>query len=316
MKPEVMERGSAGMIGNGSRGRAGSLRRVRVADVDLAFREFGAGEPLVLIPAFATTMGMWDTRFLRRLAARYRVIAFDNRGMGHSTAGFAEWGIDQFAADAAGLIDALGLHKPHVLGWSMGGDIALSLAVHFPEKVDRLIIYAGDCGGPQKIDPPSYKDIRKKMLRDSPVAWALSPLFPPEWMKQHPDCWRTVPFLKMGIRPRSISRQNKAYNEWQGVYEELPSIESPTLVVSGTHDVSTPLENAFILGERIPRARLLLAPGAGHGLMYQYPYEFASAITDFMYAPSLKRVEFLRHDPVPPFRSGLVPSYGLATETG
>jgi hypothetical protein len=50
--------------------------------------------------------------------------------------------------------------------------------------------------------------------------------------------------------------------------------------------------------------------------MYQYPYEFASAITDFMYAPSLKRVEFLRHDPVPPFRSGLVPSYGLATETG
>jgi pimeloyl-ACP methyl ester carboxylesterase len=214
------------------------------------------------------------------------VIAFDDRGIGMSTTGTAAWSIDRFAADAAGLIDALGLGKAHVLGWSMGGDIALSLAVPFPEKVDKLVIYAGDCGGQQKIDPQRYLDVWRQVMRDGPLTWAFAPLFPPEWMRQHPDCWRAVPFSKMRIGPRSISRQNNAYNGWRGVYEKLPSKGSASLVVSGTRDVSTPIENAFILDERIPRARLLLAPGAGHGLMHQYPHEFASAVTDFLCAPS------------------------------
>ncbi len=206
--------------------------------------------------------------------------------MGMSTTGTAAWSIDRFAADAAGLIDALGLGKAHVLGWSMGDDIALSLAVPFPEKVDKLVIYAGDCGGQQKIDPPRYLDVWRQVMRDGPLTWAFAPLFPPEWMRQHPDCWRAVPFSKMRIGPRSISRQNNAYNGWRGVYEKLPSKGSASLVVSGARDVSTPIENAFILDERIPRARLLLAPGAGHGLMHQYPHEFASAVTDFLCAPS------------------------------
>ena len=302
------------MKGYGSNGREVSLRRVRVADIDIAYREFGAGEPLVLITAYATTMDMWDARFISRLSKRYRVIAFDNRGMGMSTTGTAEWSIDRFAADTAGLIDALGLCKTHVLGWSLGGDIALSLAVHFPEKVDKLVIYAGDCGGQQKIDPPRYLDVWRRVLRDGPLAWVCAPLFPPEWMKQHPDCWRAVPFLKMRIRPRSILRQNKTYNDWRGVYEELPSIGSASLVVSGTRDVSTPIENAFILGERIPQAKLLLAPGAGHGLMYQYPHEFASAINEFLRAPSSGGVELLRHDCFARGSAGVVRSYGLVPD--
>ncbi|HEY5526927.1 MAG TPA: alpha/beta fold hydrolase [Candidatus Anoxymicrobiaceae bacterium] len=275
----------------------GSLRRVRVGDIEISYREYGAGEPLVLIPAFATNMDMWDARFIRRLARRYRVIVLDNRGMGRTTAGTAEWSIDQFADDAAGLMDALVLGKAHVMGWSLGGDVALSLAVRYPDMVDKLVIYAGDCGGNEKVEPPRYREVFKQVRHDSPLAWVFATLFPPEWMRQHPDCWRTVPFLKMRVRPRAVSLQNKAYNDWRGVYDELPSIESEALVVSGTRDVSTPVENAFILSERIPRAKLLLAPEAGHGLMYQHPYEFASAVADFLRAPSSERVELLRYEP-------------------
>ena len=316
MKLNVTESGYTVVKGDESNCGTGSLRRARVADIDMAYREFGAGEPLILATAYSTTMDMWDARFIRRLATRHRVIVFDNRGMGKSTAGTAVWGIDRFAGDVAGLIDALGLGKAHVLGWSLGGDIALSLAVRFPEKVDKLIIYAGDCGGQQKIDPPRYREVFRQVMRDSPLAWAFASLFPPEWMKQHPDCWRAVPFHKMRIRPRNIARQKKAYDDWRGVYEELPSIGSASLVVSGTRDVSTPLGNAFILSERIPRARLLLALGAGHGLMYQYPHEFASAVTEFLRAPFSEGVELLRHGRVARGSADVAPSNRLAPETG
>lgn len=298
-----------------TRSGEGSLRRARAGDIDIAYREFGAGKPLLLIPAFATTMEMWDARFIRRLALRYRVITFDNRGMGRTTAGTADWSIDRFADDAAGLMDGLGLEKAHVMGWSLGGDVALSLAVRHPDRVDKLVLYAGDCGGQEKVDPPMYRDVFKQVRHDGPLAWAFAPLFPPEWMRKHPDCWRIVPFLKMRVRPRAIARQNKAYDDWRGVYDELASIEGEALIVSGTRDVSTPVENAFILSERIPRAKLLLAPEAGHGLMYQHPHEFASAVTDFLRAPSIERVELLQYEPETHAGARLMPSNRFAPAT-
>ena len=268
-------------------GTESPLKRVRVDDIDIAYKEWGSGEPLVLVAALGTTVEMWDARFVRRLAAKYRVIAFDNRGMGKSTTGTAVWSIDRFAADAAGFIGALGLQKASVLGWSIGGDIALSLAVNFPERVDKLIIYAGDCGGLHKVAPPRYRDVLKEVIRGTraPLKWIFAYLFPLGWMQENPGCWRTVPFLGMRFRPLNLARQNKAYETWEGVYERLPEIANRALVVTGTEDVSTPPENAFILADEIPGSSLVLAPEAGHGLMYQYPIEFADTVADFISLP-------------------------------
>ncbi len=261
-------------------------QRIRVGDIDVAYKVFGEGEPLVLISAYMATMARWDAHFLQSLAAEYRVIIFDNRGMGDTTSGRAQWTIDRFAADTAGLIRALGLEKAHVLGYSLGGDIALSLAVNFPEVVDRIICYAGDCGGQHKVPPPSYREVMRDFRHvATPMKWAVGLLFPPVWMAEHPFCWKTIPLRQGKTKWRSIRRQNRAYNKWQGVYPQLPDIGRPTLVVTGTEDASTPPGNADILAQQIPGAQLVRFEGAGHGLMYQHPVELSGIVKQFLRSP-------------------------------
>ena len=116
---------------------------VPVGDINIAYRILGQGEPVVLIMGSGSTMDMWDPHFLENLSSEYRVIVFDNRGMGNTTAPPGNFSIAQFANDTAGLMTALGIEKAHVLGWSMGSFVASELAIRHPEKVDKLILYAG-----------------------------------------------------------------------------------------------------------------------------------------------------------------------------
>jgi pimeloyl-ACP methyl ester carboxylesterase len=265
------------------------LKTAGVRDIDIAYKEFGKGYPLVMITAFATTMDTWEPRFLEDLSAEYRVIVFDNRGMGKTTSGTADWTIDQFADDTAGLLDALGLKRANVLGWSIGGDIALSLVVYHPGKVNKLISYAGDCGGPQKVEPPPYKDTLQsvKGIR-APGSKVLAALFPPQYMQEHPLFATQFPWPKERSGADDTLKQLRAYNEWPGVYDELPYVKRPVLAATGTEDVSTPPENATIIANRIPGCSLARFSGAGHGLQYQYPHEFAKAIIDFLKMPGGK----------------------------
>jgi pimeloyl-ACP methyl ester carboxylesterase len=262
---------------------AAPLKKITVGDIEIAYKEMGKGDPLVMIPAFAMTMDVWDPEFLTYLAASHRVIVCDNRGMGYTTAGKKEFTIDQFADDTAGFIEKLGLKKTDVLGWSIGGDIVLSLVVYHPEVVKNLVSYAGDCGGPQAVQPPPYSETLQSVQGfRAPGKRVLASLFPPEYMQAHPLFAKDFPFPKEPLRPLSIARQLKAYNEWPGVYDELPKIRKPVLAATGTEDVSTPPENAAILAERIPGCVLARFEGAGHGLQYQYPKEFAATILAFL----------------------------------
>ena len=136
---------------------------VQVGDISISYKVFGSGDPLVMITGYSTTKDTWQPLFLQALASKYKVVVFDNRGMGNITAGTKSFTIDQFGDDTAGLIEALGFGQANVLGWSIGGDIALSLVVNHPDKVIKLVSYAGDCGGTQKVNAPKYKNILKSL---------------------------------------------------------------------------------------------------------------------------------------------------------
>jgi pimeloyl-ACP methyl ester carboxylesterase len=256
---------------------------IQVDDITIGYKTFGAGEPLVLITGYIATMDMWDPLFLERLAEKFQVITFDNRGMGRTTSGDEPWTIDRFALDAAGLIDELNFPKANVLGWSLGGDVALSLAVSDPGKVERLVVYAGDCGGTAKVAASSLRQV----LKDHKDVHAhfkmiLSELFPPEWMEDHPDYWKSFEFPDELNSPQSVIKQNRAYKDWEGCCERLGEILMPVLIVTGTEDVSTPPENAVMLAQRIPQSWLVRFSGAGHGLQYQDPEGLARVVIDFL----------------------------------
>jgi pimeloyl-ACP methyl ester carboxylesterase len=268
-------------------------RMIHSGDIDIAYKTFGKGYPLILIMGYSGTMNFWDPVVLGELVSNYEVIIFDNRGMGSTGASDKEFTIEQFADDTAGLMDALKIKKAHVLGWSMGTNIAIEFAIKYPDKVHKLILYAADCGGKEAIQP-SPDVIEMMRLTDTagnPGEMAeklVKLLFPEKWLRENPALWKyysaaaihDIPTERS--RKQNIERQFKAMEIWQGAYTRLPQLTRPTLLITGTDDVITPPQNSQILAAHIPGARLLQIKGGGHGLIYQYPKRFSQAVLTFL----------------------------------
>ena len=141
------------------------LEKVHVGDIEMAYKMFGKGDPILLIPALGMSMDGWEPTILRELSSNHTVIIFDNRGVGNTTIGTKQFSIQQFANDSAGLLDALKIQKANVLGYSMGSFIAQQFALTHPEKVDRLILIASTCGGKESIpNSPEDLELGKKFL--------------------------------------------------------------------------------------------------------------------------------------------------------
>jgi pimeloyl-ACP methyl ester carboxylesterase len=259
---------------------------VTVGDISMAYKVFGNGDPLVMIMGFSGTMDLWEPRLIEDLVnAGYEVLIFDNRGMGETSAGTQPFTIEQFADDTSGLMDALGIQKAHVFGWSMGTNIAQEVVLRHPDNVDRLVLYAADCGGTEAILPTA--EVMSELTDTSGTAEErgkrlIGLLFPQEWMAQNPDFMQWFPRPTETSSPESVARQAQAMGAWAGSYDRLPQVSSPTLVVTGTQDILTPPENSMIIVERIPGAWLAQFEGAGHGLMYQYPERFSGVVLAFL----------------------------------
>ena len=113
------------------------LGKVHVGDIEMAYKMFGKGDPILLIQGVGGSMDDWEPTILRELSSNHTVIIFDNRGVGNTTTGTKQFSIQQFANDSAGLLDALKIQKANVLGYSMGSLIAQQFVLTHPEKVDR-----------------------------------------------------------------------------------------------------------------------------------------------------------------------------------
>jgi pimeloyl-ACP methyl ester carboxylesterase len=165
-------------------------RKVHVGDIDIGYKIFGKGDPLLLITgANGVRMDVWDPVLLRELASNHTVIIFDNRGVGNTTSGFKVLSI-KHANDTSGLLDALNIKKPvDVLGWPMGSFIAQELAILHPDKVNKLILYGSSCSGKQSV-PPSPKAVTfftKNVTRitsngNARFQASASLLFPKTWI--------------------------------------------------------------------------------------------------------------------------------------
>lgn len=261
------------------------MKTVPVGDISIAYRETGSGEPLILIMGYSGTMDMWDTRMVNQLAQQYRVIVFDNRGMGHSTSSDREYSIRLFANDTVGLMDAIGIKKAHIMGWSMGTNIAQELTLDYPEKVDKLILYAGDVGGKEALPPaPQEIAVLTNMTGNDRERGErlLGELFPPAWLKENPDPSKYFPKISSMSPAENVQRQAKAIMTWNGSYTRLPAMKQPLLLITGGQDVLTPPGNSFVIAGQVPHSWVIRIRNGGHGVMYQYPDECASIILTFL----------------------------------
>ena len=120
----------------------------------LHYETAGEGPALCLIAGFRQSSAAWPRVFVDRMARRHRVITFDNRGTGRSPPTAGGYALDNQARDVTGLLDALGLARAHLLGFSMGGAIAQAVATGHPDRVNRLILFGTFCGGPWATPAP------------------------------------------------------------------------------------------------------------------------------------------------------------------
>jgi pimeloyl-ACP methyl ester carboxylesterase len=256
-----------------------------VGDIVIGYEVLGEGPPLVMITGFGGTMDMWDPTVLSLLADRFTLVLFDNRGMGLTSSGDADFSIERFADDTAGLMEALGLGRADVLAWSMGTEIALELALRHPGRVDCIVLYAGDCG--MDVCPPSPEvlaDLYDTSGTPEERGYRLLlRLFPGEWLDANLDYVLEL-FSGFGETSpvESVDLQAAAMDSWPGAGNRLGEIDAPVLLLTGSDDVLTPPENSLILLEGLPRAELVEIEGGGHGVMYQYPDEFAAAVLTFL----------------------------------
>src|SRR6267143_4229454 len=124
-----------------------SILTVSVDGAQLVYRRIGKGRPLVVLNGFGATSSDWDPSFIDRLASSNELILLNNRGIGGSTDGGQSFDIATLANDAAHVIETLGFERTSVMGWSMGGFIAQTLAVEYPDRVHKLILLSTDSGG-------------------------------------------------------------------------------------------------------------------------------------------------------------------------
>lgn len=257
----------------------------RTADGDVGYREVGQGSPILLIMGYGGSMDAWAPAFVDLLAAHHTVVVFDNAGVGRTSAVPSALTVPAMADQTSALISSLRLHRPAVLGWSMGGMIAQALAVRHPGQVGRLVLAATQAGTGRSLPVPSAA---AAALDSTNPAVVLSVLFPADQttaarayaagIVQYPDLYQAASTVK--------EAQTAAIQQWMAgddpAGRRVGRIHAPVLVADGTADALDPAANAAILADSLPRARVVLYPDAGHAFLFQDAAEFVPAVNRFL----------------------------------
>jgi len=227
----------------------------------------------------------WSELLIEELSKLYRVIIFDNRGIGGSTASEKEFTIELFAEDTKNFLEALEINKTNVLGWSMGTYVAQELVLRNSDKVNKMILVSANCGGEESIE--ATQDVIDKLTDTSGTLQEIGErfiklLFPPEFLKGHGDMSWIYSNIKREPNLKNIQKQGEALGKWRGDCNRLRNIKKSVLLITGCEDIIIPLKNSFIICERIPGSWLIQFKGAGHGLMFQYPKRLSDTIKLFL----------------------------------
>jgi len=249
--------------------------------VKIAWEERGDGAPLLLIQGLGYGRWSWEP-LVPGLAERYRVLWFDNRGIGDSDKPEGPYTARLMADDARQVLDEAGVERAHVLGASLGGMIAQELAAGTPERVDKLVLCCTTPGGPATVPMP---DVTVQLFAE---AATLAPdvalrRFVVNALGADPDEELVERLYALRLAnppdPAGWQAQAAAGLTFAGVDA---AITAPTLVLTGTEDNVVDQRNADVVGARFPGARIERLPGTGHLFFWEQPDACVRIISEFL----------------------------------
>jgi len=262
--------------------------KTKVGDIDISYKKIGTGPHILLITGFSASMNNWNATLINNLSKNHNVTMFDNRGIGSTTNGTKNFTIHQFAQDTIGLMKALNINKTDIMGFSMGSYIAQDIALTNPEKINKLVLYAPVCGGPEST--PLHENLTKITLNSKNATEfyrGLVPLiFPKELIGNNQNVINNIAEkFPVNTSMDTIRNQFSALYSWnyKGVCDQIKNINTPTLIMVGTKDILNPPPNSLMMAEKIPDSWLIRIQGGGHAIMSQNVSKIATVIDAFLH---------------------------------
>ncbi len=247
-----------GVVQYGKNARAGHTAAVN--GIKVYYETYGSGEPLLLLHGNGQSISAFAAQ-IPVLAQHYQVIAVDTRAQGQSTTNGQTLTYDLFAEDMNALLDALHTPAANVLGWSDGGNTGLSLALHHPEKVKRLVTMGANlCADTTAVTAATLAEVRRTKREVTPLA----------------------PFNKQARRVRQLMVLLLDYPRMKPA--ELHGIAAPTLVLAGEKDLIKEAHSRLIAAN-IPRGQVQILPGLSHYAPQENPAVFNAAVLQFLAQP-------------------------------
>jgi 3-oxoadipate enol-lactonase len=256
-----------------------------VGGIELYYQREGGGPPILFISGLGGAHNSWAPS-VALLKQRYACITFDNRGIGQSSMPQTGYTIPDLTRDTLSLLDKLSISHTHIIGMSMGGLIAQSIALQEPERVGGLVLvssFAAPCPRLMHV-LNSRKFLQKKMDRHE-YTWALA-----AWMLGPASIGKPgfVDAFAKKAADNPYPQAQHAYDQLvDGIGQfdsraQLEQIRQPTLVMVGEHDVLTTPHQAKALAEGITGAELVVLPDVGHSCHLEDPHGFTDRIDRFL----------------------------------
>lgn len=254
-------------------------KKVKINDIMMYYEEYGEGYPLILLHGgIATSRVMGWTKQYADFTKHFHVIAPDSRGHGKTNNPTKTLSYNQMAKDVVALIDELKLEKPFICGWSDGGQIALEIALHFPDKIKAIV-----AGGVLIHITTEFKHGFETLGITGPGSVNFEKLdeFIPGFCKilstthnsgNDSDYWKEflIEISKMWFNP----------NEFLG--DKIKEIKIPTLVLQGDRDEYIPVSEGLRIYELIPEAELAIIPYGKHDLVMTRTEQFNKIVLDYL----------------------------------
>ena len=259
------------------------VESVRVDGHRVAYARAGAGPPVVLLHGGVSDHREWR-RQIADLSGRFDVVAWDAPGCGGSSDPPGSFRTEDYADVLSGLVNALGLGRPHVVGLSWGGGLAIALAHRHPGVPASLTLAGAYAGWAGSLPADIVAERLRGCMRQAdlpPGDWVrewlpglLTPAAPPEMVDE-------LVGIMLDVHPAGFRTMARSFAACD-LRDALPGIATPTLLIHGALDSRSPVHVGEAIAARIPGARLVVLPGVGHMVDMEAAAAFTAELTRFL----------------------------------